>query len=526
MKAVVGGIVHESNTFATQPLGAAGTADFEVFEGGGLVAALTGTNTPVGGYLAAARDAGMTVLPTLYARAEPAGAIDPDTYCQLERRLLAGLEPGQVILLDLHGAGVIAPGESLELRLLRAVRAVAGWDVTIAITLDLHGNLPECLADLADVIVGCRHYPHTDMAERASLAARIAGSCASPISSVLRLPLVLPPSPTGSGPAAELRELARAAELEPGVLACTVFHGFPYADTAQAGASVVTVTDGDLALADRVNQRIAAWLWRERARFLAEPLPAAEAVAMAAGPGPLVLGDAADNPGGGGCGDGTYLLRAVLDSGKRACFATLHDPAAVSAAVLAGTGATFEVELGGRHGTFSGPPVRVTATVRALTDGRVVRQSVRSGTHADFGPSARLAIGNAEVIVASRRLQVMDPEIFLLHGVLPERYQLVAVKSAYHFRAGFSRVGSKFAAADAPGLTTRYIERLPRHGPSARLWPVNRSAVFSQAATAETAGLRAGLTTADAGRCPVLTAARSLPLPGPDLSPALTSARP
>lgn len=480
MRTVIGGVVHESNTFATDVLGPTRLSDFEISTGGELAARYAGTNTCLGGYLTASAAARVPVQPTLYARGEPSGAIDWAAYRAIEARLCERLEPADVLLLDLHGAGVVGAGTSLELRLLRSIRTVTGPAPTIAVAMDLHGNLPDELPGLADVIVGCHEYPHTDLAERAERAAWIARSFASPVSRLLRLPMVLPPSPTGTGPAAELRELVMQAEREPGVLACTVFHGFPYADVSQAGTSIVTVTSGATWIADEVNARLAAWLWRERDRFLCDRIEPAHAVAWpgAGDGGPVVIGDAGDNPGGGGCGDGTYLLRSVLDSGVRACFATLCDPDAVAMATRAGLGAVIALDLGGRHGNFSGPPVPVTATVRALTDGKAVRQSVRAGTVADFGPSARLAVGNTDVIVATNRLQVFDPGPLLLHGADPRQYDLIAVKSAHHFRSGFAGLGSDFITADAPGLTTRQIESLPFDGPAAGLWPANPGACY------------------------------------------------
>ncbi|MCP6756380.1 MlrC C-terminal domain-containing protein, partial [Klebsiella pneumoniae] len=84
---------------------------------------------------------------------------------------------------------------------------------------------------------------------------------------------------------------------------------------------------------------------------------------------------------------------ALLDSGLTTCFATIHDPGTVRRAVAAGIGATVDVELGGRHGWASGPPVRATARVRTITDGRVVQRMMRAGKSLDFGISIRLSIG-------------------------------------------------------------------------------------------------------------------------------------
>jgi microcystin degradation protein MlrC len=126
--------------------------------------------------------------------------------------------------------------------------------------------------------------------------------------------------------------------------------------------------------------------------------------------------------------------------------------------------------------------------VRAITDGQVVSRTMRQGKALDFGSCVRLSIGAVDVIVASRRRQVVDPEILLLHGVVPERYEVIAVKSVNHFRAGFAAVTDTVIVADAPGPLTRDIEQLPGRGPTAVLWPVNRQASYTPPAGAIAAG--------------------------------------
>src|SRR5439155_603197 len=167
-------IVHESSTFATEVLGPAAADHFSVFEGDRLIEEFRGTNTCVGGYLDACADGGVEAVPVLHARAEPAGSVAPEVYRALEERLLAGLPATcDVALLDLHGAGLVGTDSSLDLRLLRAVRAALPATI-IAAVMDLHANLSDEIVGLTDVLVGFNRYPHTDMAERAARSARIA----------------------------------------------------------------------------------------------------------------------------------------------------------------------------------------------------------------------------------------------------------------------------------------------------------------------------------------------------------------
>ena len=46
----------------------------------------------------------------------------------------------------------------------------------IVVTLDLHANITERMADLADVIIGFDTYPHIDMNERGREAIELAFS--------------------------------------------------------------------------------------------------------------------------------------------------------------------------------------------------------------------------------------------------------------------------------------------------------------------------------------------------------------
>ncbi|GHF65640.1 microcystinase C [Streptomyces mashuensis] len=477
--------MHESSTLMTDYLGTAELSAFSCHRGTGLLTEFTGTATVTGGYLTACAEAGAEVRPAFHARAEPGPAVGPATYRALRDHLAEGIAAAgdcDVVLLDLHGAGVVAPGRSLDVDVLRTVRALLPRAV-VAVTMDLHANVPAELPELADIVTGFHEYPHTDAADRSRLAGDLALATARgdlrPTVRLRRLPMLLPPSPTVAGsPARELRDLVRAIEQRPGVLACTVFHGFPYADTEQAATSVVTVTDHDPRLAGECCDEVADWLHGHRERFRITLLEPEEAVrtALEGGPGTVVVGDGSDNPGCGGAGDSTHLLRALLDRPEPSCFATLWDPPAVEAATTAGVGATLRLRLGGRHGWASGPPVEAEGTVRALTDGTIVQSAMRRGKRADFGPCARITVGACDVIVAARRRQVLDPEILLLHGCLPERYRIVGVKSVNHFRAGFAGAAARMLVADAPGPTARGIEHIPRSGPTRLLWPMSTTA--------------------------------------------------
>ena len=57
------------------------------------------------------------------------------------------------------------------------------------------------------------------------------------------------------------------------------------------------------------------------------------------------------------------------------------------------------------------------------------------------------------MIVSSKRVQSRDPEMFRAAGVDPMVQKILVVKSAVHFRAGFTPLAAGIVIADAPGLT-------------------------------------------------------------------------
>ena len=121
-----------------------------------------------------------------------------------------------------------------------------------------------------------------------------------------------------------------AAEEEAGVIDVSWFHGFPYADTEHVGVYIVVTTTGDRAQAARVARGLAADLWAVREGLRAQSLSAEEALAAAQSSEarPVVINETSDNCGAGAPGDGTHLLKVMLDAHlERACFGFIVDPA-------------------------------------------------------------------------------------------------------------------------------------------------------------------------------------------------------
>ncbi|MGG1663427.1 M81 family metallopeptidase [Brevibacillus sp. NRS-1366] len=465
MKIMIGGVVHETNTFSNVP----STLDlFQRWEWDHKETILDRNRRVrnyLGGMIDRAEETGIELLPTFSTFAYPAGTITKETYLRMKNELLDAIRdagPADAICLSLHGAGVAEEVDDLEGDLLAAVRALVGYEIPLVVTLDLHANMTDQMVKEADALLGVHLYPHVDCYERGmeaiDVARKMVEENCKPTMHLTRLPLIIPTSATHHSPTKEINEACWAWEKKEGVIDCALFHGFPYTDIPELGVAILAVTDNDSELAKKVSEDVARQVWEKRDDFaLIMPTPA-EGIELALQTEgmPVVINETSDNPGGGTPGDGTYLLRAMLDAKlKDACFGFIYDPEVVQLAHQAGVGATIEVQLGGKTDHLHGEPISATAYVKCLTDGKFIATTpMGQGGRVDYGNSVRLQIDGVDVVVCSVKSQVLDEQIFQIHGIDVTQYKIVALKSSTHFRAAFEPISAKVITVDSPGLTT------------------------------------------------------------------------
>jgi microcystin degradation protein MlrC len=493
----VGGIVHETNTYAVESFGLTGLDAFAQVGGEDILRVHRGTRTCIGGMIDAAADLGAELVPLWWSTAQPSGTVAADAYRTMRTSLLESITaagPLDALALDLHGGGVTQEAEDLEGDLGRAVRLLVGPDLPVVVTLDLHGNISDTMAEVFDVMIGYHLYPHTDQWERGDEAVRLLPGLLDgslrPRTHIEHLPILLPTSTTDPGhPAATMNELCQQLEAEPGVVDCTVFHGFPFTDVPEVGVHVVVTTDSDLDLAQRTAQVVGGWIWESKEQFRVEnPTPdQAVRTALKMTGQPIVINETNDNPGGGSPGDGTQLLQALIDQGAgNAVFGFLCDPESAAACHQAGVGQVVHLRLGAKHDTLHGETIETDAYVKSLTDGRFTLRAMAEGSRVSLGRCAHIVLGGRhggiEVIVAERRAQTFDDAIFRLHGIDVGEYKIVALKSSNHFRAGFRDIAAAIVTSDAPGLTTTRVEVFDRHRSARALWPRDPGATYAPSA--------------------------------------------
>ncbi|WP_226574955.1 M81 family metallopeptidase [Acuticoccus sediminis] len=478
------GLEHETNTFLP------GRTTFEDFlapggwprlsRGEEVFGALKGSGVAAAGAITAAAERdGVELVPILWTIALPGATVAEDAFARLtaeitERLAAAHAEaPLDAVFAEMHGAMVTEENDHAEEALALAIRRVIGPDVPLAVALDLHGNISDGFVDAVTLIEAYRTYPHVDMRETGARAMRrllaLLDGGPAPAKAVARPPfqIALTWQCTLFGPGREAVDEAEAMMDADPALAVATFFGFPLADIPGAGPTLVAQhpdPDAARAAAARLD---ALWLALEP-RFDG-PLPdAAEAVAAAmrtaAGPGhgPVVIADTQDNPGGGGPGDTTGLLAALLAADAPALLVHIADAAAATAAHEAGVGAVIDVPLGGRTLQGTGAPIDGPWTVLSLGDGSFVGEGPMYGGNAiALGPVACLARGNVRVIVAPKRMQASEPALPKHLGQDPFAAEILVVKSSVHFRGAYQDAAREVIVARAPGPVTADLADLP-----------------------------------------------------------------
>ena len=466
-KIAIAGFQHETNTFAP------GFTVLQQFKERGGWPGLTkgdrifeefkGLNIPIAGFFEACKH---ELHPILWAMAEPGGYVTEDAFETITHDIVKGVEDAapDALYLDLHGAMVTKRFDDAEAEILRRLRTKMGNDFPIIISLDLHANISPALFDLANVIAIYRTYPHVDYAKTgARAAALLERVLTGPVFKAFRQIPFLKPITSQSTYHEPAKSLYATLPDDP-CLSVDIAMGFPPADIPDCGPSVLAYAETQ-GLANAKVERVAERFIAVEKEFDPRLMGAAAAAEKAANlHGPVIIAEPQDNPGAGGTGDTTGILRALVEANVQdAILGVLLDPTSAAQAHKAGVGAWISVSLGGGHRQYSSP-LECTVEVIAITDG-IFRCTgpMFGGNLVDLGKMARLKIENSgiEVVVNSNKCQNLDQEFFRNVGLEPKEHKIICVKSAVHFMADYQRVTSQILFAVANGANPCDLSEIP-----------------------------------------------------------------
>ncbi len=425
-----------------------------------------------------AAENGWTLVEGTAAWADPAGLVARETYEGLRDEIidqLCSAMPVDAVVIGLHGAMVATGYPDPEGDLLSRVREMVGADTPILATLDPHSHLTERRVSAANVLVAFKEFPHTDFVDRArdvwNILEGIFSRGIRPVMAVHDCGMI-DVFPTSRQPMRGFVDGMMDREKEPGILSVSLIHGFMAGDVPEMGTRTLAVTDGDPVLAHAVARDLGQQVWSMRGTTRSPELDVEAALdRISAGPGPVVVADMWDNPGGGTAGDATVLLAAALQRGMQdVAFGTVWDPVAVQICHSAGEGAVLQLRFGAKSAPGTGAPIdAMVEVVRNQTDA----WQYFGDSHVPIGDASVIRVGGIEIVLNSTRAQCFDVSLFSNLGIDPAARAGLVVKSTNHFHASFAKIASEIVYCSAghpypndPRVTDyKYARR--------DIWPMN-----------------------------------------------------
>lgn len=408
----------------------------------------------------------------LLAFAEPSGIALKNTYESLRNEILNRLTSTpevDIVLLDLHGAMVADGYLDCEGDLIEKIRQIVGDTVVIGVELDLHGHITQRMLSYADIIMGYKEYPHTDINERAAELFQLAVDTKlkkiKPTMAIFDCKMVSI-FPTTSTVMRSFVDKMQEEEDSDCVLSMSLMHGFPWGDTPDSGVKMLAITNNDYDLATALANLWGLKLFslRDEISFDSKPINDALTEANSSNNYPVVVADQSDNPGGGAPSDSTFALKWLLDNKvESALLAFIYDPEVVKIAKLVGIGGNVQVRVGGKMSIHSGQPVDAMVKVIGLSENymHTFFQENDANVLYDIGDVAVLRVQGIDLVLSSKRSQCFSPDFMTHFNLNPTDYKIIIPKSTQHFFTAFSQISNEIIYMSAKGAITPNVKLIP-----------------------------------------------------------------
>ena len=483
-RVLVGNLAQETCSFVASKHTLEDFRRYYLYTGQEMLEKLRGGGMEVAGIIRAAEEAGVELVPTLATYGGTGGPVATAAYTQLRDEMLAEArrQADRVdgAILALHGAMLTEDLDDPEGDLVSRLRQALGPAKPIVCSLDLHAHVTDRMLESVTAYVTYHTHPHVDIEDTGyramALLARVLRGEVRPVMAHRKFRMLAQPAQhnTSRPPMGPIMEAVLAAGREPGMLAAGIFPVQPWLDIPDLGLSVIAVADGNPELARAKADALGEMAWRTRREFLRDrtSVPEALRIARETAGGPVVLADSSDATSGGAEGDSTVLLRALLDSPVPGpCLLVVTDPEAAARCAAAGVGREITLDVGGKLAPAFFQPVRVTGTVRTLSDGRF--QMKHPAMPANRGLTAVLQVGDTFIVLSQKPVYTWDEECYRSVGLFPREAKLVQLKSPGGFRPVYEPFAKVIIELDAPGPTDSNLRRLPFKRVTRPLFPLD-----------------------------------------------------
>ncbi|HIF71593.1 MAG TPA: M81 family peptidase [Dehalococcoidia bacterium] len=498
------GIHHETNTFASNKTTMAefrhsGLQTYAVQRGQQYYDMHEKSQTSMSGFIQAAKKHSFELVPLIFAATDPAGTISAEVFNTLGGEALDMLRdqgPFDGVLLNQMGAAVSEEYPDMDGELARWVREIVGPDVPVAMTLDLHANISQQMANETDALVIYKTNPHTDAVPRAldacDLIVRMAQENWRPAKWLEQPPMVIGifQHDTRDMPMRAVMDDLETVLAQSGIVGASIGEGYPWSDVHENGLACYVLHEDSLEEAKRAARWIADRAWANR-EVLYEPVgpSPSEAVENALksaatkpdGSGPIVLLDVGDNIGAGSSGDSTFLLAEAVKQGSKSWLQTIRDPQAIAVCLEAGIGETVTVEIGGKTDSLHGRPVQLTGHITRMSDGRFEDTGTVHAGWRYFDGGTTIVLETEEgptVALVTTRVGNMSREQFYSLGYRPDDFDIVVAKGVVSPRPAYQPIAYEMITVNTPGATSADMSTFDYKHVRKSLYPLDPNARY------------------------------------------------
>jgi len=461
MKILVGCFYHETNTFNPEPTT---VEDFILVEGEDMLNRLGSTSE--------FRKNNIDIVPSIYATGLSSGIVKKETFEYFVNKIISQLKNADEldgVWLHLHGSMIVEEIGSGELALLKEIRKCMSDEVPISLTLDIHANIPQEIAELVNIVRSYRTVPHIDQLEIERVTASLLvdairqGEAVKPVFVSLPMTICGEKALGKSEPLRSIFKKLDTIEENEEIAAASFFLGHAWSDSIHTGASIFIVPKSRefIEAAHEASIKLKDFICKKKSEFdfAALALNPDEAIktSLQRNNKPIFISDSGDNTTAGAPGYNTVLLRKMLNQnlkGKKVLIASILDKSAFEKLKESTIGDKVAVSVGGGYDKNS-EKVHLQGVLKA-------KGSLLGYLNAEndvVGEVCTVSLNDLDVVVANRGDSFISINHFKKAGLNFDAYDVIVLKQGYLFD-DLEKVSNLAILALTPGATYLQIKEI------------------------------------------------------------------
>lgn len=469
---MIGALAHESNDFCQYLT----TRDmFEYYEGNEVLEHL-----PVCDIF---EDAGIEVVPSIFAVARNYGPVDKAAYMYFEKKILNTLRQNSDIdgvWMFCHGAMNVKNMGSGEYRLSQKMREIVGEKCVISFGMDLHGNIEPGLKDFVNIIRCYHTAPHIDQPETYRLTAETLVHYLKNdyhcFPQLRKLSMIFPGEMASTTVDPFKTIVKRLDDLEHNdekVACASLFIGFAWTDAPRTASTVVVVPSAPEyeKYCSELTDELAEYIFGKRREFHFQKLSLSPTETVKQSlyemEPPVCVTDMGDNPDAGAIGGSVVLLKEYMKmlgdgfglktargSAKRVLIVGIYDPKAFERCKAHKVGDKFDLPIGIDIDEVT-RPVKVHVIYRGWHE--VLGYNFRTNPPIKRCEGVTVTTGNIDIVIVNKGYHFTQHVNFESCDLNPANYDVFVTKFGYIYPE-LEEMGKSFIMSNTPGESCQTIK--------------------------------------------------------------------